>query len=244
MRAFASLVIVAAVVLAQPVTVFADDSAGDVEDPSGHFRLDIDRFGLQAWALAQFPVSDDIAIAANIYALEAGGAALPARVGSIVGAFWRPESRVDAGLIFRLGVFEVFPEIGFAMDFGGTNAVSLVPQLFAIMRGGPVHIETWNQLFLNAMFQAGGSSPDVFYTRNQVLLSPWNCVAFGFQLEWTLAVRNPPNDTTLSLPIGGTILLQPSKTDVIQFFLAYEAAETARNDGHGLAGRLTYLHTF
>jgi hypothetical protein len=238
--------IVAAVVLARPATSAAEcvDSCfnDDLEDPSGHFRVDVDKFGLQAWALGQFPVSDDVAFAGNIYAIEGGSSALTGLPAAGLGPSWRPTSRVDAGVIFRLGVVELFPKLGFAMDFGGTNAVSLVPQLFAIVRGGPVHFETWNQLFLNAAFKNG--SLDVFYTRNQLLVSPWNVIGFGFQLELTLGVHNRLGDAKMSLPIGGTIQLQPSKTDVIQVFVAGETDDGAVNGGHGITGRLTYLHTF
>lgn len=238
MRILASIVIAIVVGLAVPSISAADD----IEDPSGHFRLDVDRFGLQAWALGQFPVNDNIAIAGNIYAIESGSSALVDPAPGERDPSWRPYSRVDAGVIFRLGVFELFPKIGLAMDFGATNAVSLVPQLFAIVRGGPVHVETWNQLFLNAVFAPG--ELDVFYTRNQVLVSPWSFLGFGFQLELTLGVHNRVGDIKMSMPIGGTIQLQPSKTDVIQVFIAGEADNGAIGNGHGLAGRLTYVHTF
>jgi len=243
MKTIAPLVIVLAAVVSLPTAASADERAGDLEDSSGHFRIDVDRFGLQAWALAQFPVSDDVAIAGNIYATQPDGPGLPADDGVVVDPFWRPESRVDAGVIFRLGVFELFPKIGFAMDFTRTEAVSLVPQLLAIVRGGPFHFETWNQLFLNAMFQSGAGIADVYYARDQFLVSAWNFIGFGFQMELTLAVRNAPADALLSMPIGGTIQLQPTTSDVIQIFIAGETVELARNGGPGMAGRLTYLHT-
>lgn len=242
-RPIASLVIAAAVVLGPASASRADcvDSCltDDIEDPSGHFRLDVDRFGLQAWALGQFPVSNDVAFAGNIYAIEPGSTAT---ANDAMNPSWRPYSRIDAGVIFRLGVFELFPKLGLAMDFGATDAVTLVPQLFAIVRGGPVHFETWNQLFLSTLFESG--TVDVFYTRNQLLVSPWSFMGFGVQVELTMAINNRPGDLKMSLPVGGTIQLQPSRTDVIQAFVGGETDDGAVAGGHGLTGRLTYLHTF
>lgn len=238
MRTLASIVIATVVVLAVPSISAADA----LEEPSGHFRLDVDRFGLQAWALGQFPIDGDIAIAGNVYAIESGSTAVATPTAGEANRSWRPDSRVDAGVILRAGVVELFPKIGLAMDFGGTEATSLVPQLFAIVRGGPVHFETWNQLFLNAVFHSGAL--DVFYTRNQLLVSPWSFLGFGFQLELTLGVHNRIGDTKMSLPIGGTIQLQPSKTDAFQVFIAGETDSGAIGNGYGLTGRLTYVHTF
>lgn len=256
MRALASLLFAVAVVLSHAVHANAqcvagsDDGCarGDLEDPSGSFRLDFDRYGLQGWALAQFPVSDDIALAGNIYGVATGGAPLqsaPSDPG------WRPYSRVDMGAIFRLGVVELFPKIGFATNFGVTDEAVLVPQLFAIVRGGPVHVETWNQFFLSSVFHAGRQ--DVFYTRNQILLSPWNVLGFGFQIEATVGISHNPGDALLSLPIGGTLQLQPTRSDVIQVFIAGETQNNVitpqgvgfvARSGSGLTGRLTYVRTF
>jgi len=230
-----------AVVLSLPATSHADgDSyrADDIEDPSGHFRLDVDRLGLQAWAFGQFPVSDAVAFTGNIYAIAPSNAPdLDDRDSA-----WRPSSRMDAGVIFRLGVFELLPKLGLAMNYNGSDVEALVPQLFAIVRGGPLHVETWNQLFLSAMFKSG--SLDVFYSRNQILVSPWNFLGFGLQLELTLGVHNHPGATKISLPIGATLQLQPSLTDVIQVFIAGETDDDVVGDSDGITGRLTYMHTF
>ncbi len=243
MRTLTTLAITLAVVLGASNLARADcvDACltDDIEDPTGHFRLDVDRFGLQAWALGQFPVSNDVALAGNIYAIEPSNGPTPSGGPN---PSWRPYSRVDAGVIFRLGVFELFPKIGLAMDFGATNATTLVPQLFAIVRGGPLHFETWNQLFISTLFESG--SIDVYYTRNQLLVSPWNLVGFGVQVEVTVALNNRPGDLKMSLPVGGTIQLQPSRSDVLQAFIGGETDDGARAGGHGLTGRLTYVHTF
>lgn len=242
MRTLALHLIAAVVVLTQTSVSRADCldacAGDDIEDPSGHFRLDVDRFGLQAWALGQFPINNDVAFAGNIYAIEPGSTTTD----DSARAAWRPYSRVDTGVIFRLGVLELFPKLGLGMDFGTTDAVTLVPQLFAIVRGGPVHFETWNQFFISTLFESG--AVDVYYTRNQLLVSPWSFIGFGVQMELTLAINNRPGDIKMSLPVGGTIQLQPSRTDVIQAFIGGETDDGAANGGHGLTGRLTYVHTF
>lgn len=234
-----------AVVLSAPSVSHAECvgscRADDIEDPSGHFRLDVDRLGLQAWAFGQFPVSDAVALSGNIYAIAPSDVPDSPGVRDADSA-WRPSSRMDAGVIFRLGVFELLPKLGLAMNYAGSDVEALVPQLFAIVRGGPAHFETWNQLFLSAMFKSG--SLDVFYSRNQLLISPWNFLGFGVQVEFTLGVHNHPGGAMMSLPIGGTLQLQPSLTDVIQIFIAGETRDDAVGDSDGVTGRLTYVHTF
>lgn len=234
MRTVTLALLTLAVVLSSPSVSRADD----IEDPSGHFRLDVDRLGLQAWAFGQFPVSDAVALTGNIYAI----APTEASDVSDADSAWRPASRMDAGVIFRLGVFELLPKLGLAMNYNGSDVDALVPQLFAIVRGGPAHFETWNQLFLSAMFKSG--SLDVFYSRNQLLISPWNFLGFGVQVEVTLGVHNHPGGAKMSLPVGGTLQLQPSLTDVIQIFIAGETHGDAVGDSDGITGRLTYMHTF
>lgn len=226
-----------AVVLSTPSVSRADD----IEDPSGHFRLDVDRLGLQAWAFGQFPVSDEVAFTGNIYAIAPSTPTEPSDLRDTDSA-WRPSSRMDAGVIFRLGVVELMPKLGLAMNYNGSDVEALVPQLFAIVRGGPAHFETWNQLFFSAMFKPG--SLDVFYSRNQLLVSPWNFLGFGVQVELTLGIHNQPGGAKMSLPVGGTLQLQPSLTDVIQVFIAGETHGDAVGDSDGITGRLTYVHTF
>ena len=202
----------------------------------GFFRVDSDGFGLQLWAGATHSLGP-VDLASDIYVTS--------------GTF----GEIDVGPVISVGPLVLTPMIGIGFDWAEQRAVSLIPQLYPTLTVGPVYFESWNQIFVNSVFERGADND--FYTRNFLLLQLLAELAVGPQLEATLALNNG-RDALVSLPVGGHVNVQYGPADRIELFLGYETQRAARRvdtgsvdaaglpvlADRGLVGRLTYVHAW
>jgi hypothetical protein len=150
-----------------------------------------------------------------------------------------PSARLELGPALCWGGFFVLPKIGLGYDFERERVAPLVPQLQTILQAGPVYFESWLQLYLYDLFEAGAQ--DTLYAREALLVALDNEWAVGLQLELSVAVQNAPSaDRLRSFPIGAVANLEVSQGLSLGLFLGWETQLDGRNGAHdGLAGRLT-----
>ncbi|MEO8181174.1 MAG: hypothetical protein ABI895_20240 [Deltaproteobacteria bacterium] len=150
-----------------------------------------------------------------------------------------PSARLELGPVLSWGGFFVLPKIGLGYDFEREQVAPLVPQLQTIIQAGPVYFESWLQLYLYELFEAGAQ--DTLYAREALLVALDNEWALGLQLELSVAVKNAPSaDRLRSSPIGAVANLEVSQGLSLGLFVGWETRREGRNGDHdGLAGRLT-----
>ena len=150
-----------------------------------------------------------------------------------------PSVRLELGPALSWGGFFFLPKIGLGYDFELERIAPLVPQLQSILQFGPGYIESWLQLQLYDLFDAGAQ--DTLYSREALLIALDNSWAVGAQVEFSLAVKNAPSkDRLRSLPVGAVANLQVARWLTLGLFVGWETQPEARNGEHdGLAGRLT-----
>ncbi|MEY2936183.1 MAG: hypothetical protein RL033_6932, partial [Pseudomonadota bacterium] len=148
-----------------------------------------------------------------------------------------PSARLELGPALSWGGFFVLPKIGLGYDFERQQVTPLVPQLQAIIQAGPAYSETWLQLYLYDLFEAG--EQDTLYAREALLVALDNQWAVGLQLELSVAVQNAPSGNRWrSFPIGAVANLEISRAWTVGLFAGWETQPEARNGKHdGLAGR-------
>lgn len=150
-----------------------------------------------------------------------------------------PSARLELGPALSWGGFFVLPKIGLGYDFDREQVAPLVPQLQVIIQAGPGYSETWLQLYLYDLFEAGAQ--DTLYAREALLVALNNQWAVGLQLELSVAVQNGPSgDPWRSFPIGAVANVEISRSWTLGWFAGWETQPEARNGKHdGLAGRVT-----
>jgi hypothetical protein len=199
--------------------------------PPAWFRIDSDAALLQLWAGATHPLTDTIGLATDIY-VNSGS----------LGEF-------DLGPAFTAGPFIVTPMIGIQFDWALHKAAAIVPQLYVVGGPDPIYLELWIQNYLYTPFDyptADTVLANTLYARFFVDYKVSKYIAIGPEIEPLLAVSGP-DKTTLSLPIGGNLMLSNYGVGNTLFvFLGYETKSTARDavDGNALVGRLTFVKNF
>lgn len=150
-----------------------------------------------------------------------------------------PSARLELGPALSWGGFFVLPKIGLGYDFDRQRVAPLVPQLQTIIQFGPGYFESWVQLHLYDLFEAGAQ--DTLYARETFLVALGNTWAVGLQLEGSWAVRNaPPAGCLRSFPAGGVANVAVTRWLTLGLFAGWEFEPEGRNGDHdGLAGRLT-----
>ena len=209
-----------------------DASAGADADEGnpveGWFRIDTDGLGTQFWVGATHPVGG-IGLASDIY---------------VVDTF----AEFDLGIAVSYNSVSLLPMVGMGFDFGKQEAESLIaPQLFTIIDADPVYFESWIQVFFNDMFDEG--EEDDFYTRNFLLYNISDQVAFGPQIEATLAIKNKPLNkdmeeaSLIALPVGARLNLNYGENNTLGLFLGFDAVAEEFNKSK-FAGRFTFIRTW
>jgi hypothetical protein len=198
--------------------------AGGASDASSWFRIDTDGYGTQLWAGAAHSVGG-LEIASDIY---------------VVDTF----AELDVGPSFQLGSLNVTAMAGLGFDFAGEGLVSLIaPQIYLILDHHGWYGESWNELFLNSVFD--DAAEDELYTRNFLLYEVFDGFYLGPQVEASVRVRggvdDPPREL-ISLPVGGRVNLAYGSKNTLGIFLAYETK--AADEDSGLAGRFTFVREF
>jgi hypothetical protein len=205
-------------------------------------RADSDRVGLQLWAGAT-PAIGSLDLAIDVVVSQAYPGALdPTQSGAYNAAlddsYRAPSVRLELGPAFSWGGFFVSPKLGIGYDFERERVAPLVPQAFVIVQAGPAYLESWLQLFLYDLLEAGAQ--DSFYTRNLLLVALGEPVSVGFELDATVAVQNSAGDALRSLPLGLAGNVQVARELTFGLFLGYETQREARRSrGDFVAGRVT-----
>lgn len=150
-----------------------------------------------------------------------------------------PSARLELGPVLNWGGFFVLPKIGLGYDFEREQVMPLLPQLQTILQAGPVYFESWLQLYLYDLFEAGAQ--DTLYAREALLVALDDDWAVGPQVEFSVAVKNAPSGHRWrSLPIGAVANMAVSQGLSLGLFVGWETRPEGRNGDHdGLAGRLT-----
>ncbi len=208
----------------------------------GWGRLDADRIGLTAWLGTTVPLGH-VNLAGNLIATQAypgvvdpmQGRAFSAAVGD---GYRAPTVRLELGPALELGPLFLLPKLGLGYDFERKKVAPFVPQVLAILQGGPLYVESWLQWYLYRPFDKG--SQDSFYTRDCLLYAIDNHVAVGLQTEVTVATTPDSRKNLRSLPVGLAANYAPLEALTFGAFVGVETQKSAWNAPHDLlAGRLT-----
>lgn len=204
----------------------AQDEESEQRTVAGWVNLDVDRFGIQPWVGAAYPLGEIADLTADVF-------------------FRDTSARADLGIAFYFGPISINPAVGIVFDFDSNvqHPTGLVaPQLFMILEAGPIYFESWIQLFFQNMF-AKDDAParDYFYTRDFFLFVVHRYFAIGPQFEIDTTFNNSGGDLVASLPFGGRINLSFGEGNVLGLFVGYEFDESAKGpDASGLTGRVTF----
>jgi hypothetical protein len=205
-------------------------------------RLDVDRVGISAWAGSTVS-SGALNLAYNAVIVQAypgvvdplQNSAFLSRVGDDYRA---PTARLELGPAFSTGGLFLLPKLGLGYDFERQQVGPFVPQIMAILQGGPAYVESWLQFYFYDLFDQG--SQDSFYTRDLLLIALSNAWAVGAQVELTVAMQNGPGKALRSLPLGAAVNSSPVEPLTFGLFVGVETQQSARNSRHDfLTGRLT-----
>jgi hypothetical protein len=245
-RAFASDGESPGVVSPDAASLPNDASHGD--DPDGgnyaHVwaRADADRVGLQLWTGAT-PALGSLDLAIDLVISQAyPGAVDPTQSSAynlaLDDEYRAPSIRLGLGPAFSWGSLFVSPKLGIGYDFERQRLAPLVPQAFVIVQAGPAYFESWQQIFLYDLFEAGAQ--DSYYTRNLLLVALGEPTSVGLELDATVAIQNSAGDALRSLPFGVAGNVQVARELTFGLFLGYESQPEARNTrGDFVAGRVT-----
>jgi hypothetical protein len=164
----------------------------------------------------------------------------------------------DIGPAIVAGPVTVTPMIGLQMNWAARRAAAVVPQLYVVGGPDPIYTELWLQWYNYAAFKDPNLGPlgmqSYLYGRFFVDYEAHKYVAFGPQVEWTLALNDAakalPEDATepsslASLVIGGNVMLTNyGKSNTLIGFLGYELQSPNTSAFRHLAGRLTFIRNF
>jgi prepilin-type processing-associated H-X9-DG protein len=204
----------------------AQDEESEQRTVAGWVNLDVDRFGIQPWVGAAYPLGEVADFTADVF-------------------FRDTYARANLGIAFYIGPLSINPAVGISFDFDSNvqRATALVaPQLFTILEAGPIYFESWAQFFFQNMF-AKEHSParDYFYTRDFLLIVLHRYFAIGPQFEIDTTFNNSGGDLVASLPFGGRVNFSFGDGNVLGLFLGYEFDKSAKGpDASGLTGRVTF----
>jgi hypothetical protein len=219
-----------------------DVSSGDGNYASAWLRLDADRVGLQLWLGGTQSVGA-VDLALNVVASQSYPGVVdptqsPAYNAALGESYRAPSVRLELGPALSWGGLFVLPKLGIGYDFERGRVAPLVPQLIFILQGGPGYLESWHQVFLYDLFEAGAQ--DSYYTRNQLLIALVPEVSIGVETDITVAVKNSAGDAVRSWPVGVVTNMELAPTFTLGAFIGYETQPEARNSRNdSLAGRLT-----
>jgi hypothetical protein len=221
-------------------SALANDDARNYAD--AWLRLDADRVGLQLGLGATPAVGPvDLAIGAVVSQVYPGAIdpSQNAPFNAAIGESYRaPTARLELGPALSWGALFVLPKLGIGYDFERQRVAPLVPQTLIIVQAGPLYFESWLQLFLYDVFEAGAQ--DSFHTRNSLLFALSPPLALGAEIDATVALQNITGRALRSLPIGAVANVQLAPPVTLGLFLGYETRGEARNARHDfIAGRLT-----
>ncbi len=197
--------------------------------PPGYFRIDTDILSTQFWVGATYDLRKGIGLASDIY---------------VVGTF----AELDLGVAFAIGPVSLLPMVGIGFEFaefevaGETfdpQARSLIaPQLFTIVDTKWIYFESWIQTFFNEVLI--DNATDSFYTRNFILVKPFEFIAVGPQIELIYEFNNAvdEDEKLASLPIGARVNVGYGQNNTLGLFLGYDV------QAEQLAGRFTFVRTW
>jgi hypothetical protein len=201
---------------------------------TGWFRIDSDGGGLQLWAGAAHPLTDNLSLATDIYVYA--------------GADAQSYGEFDIGPAIALGPVILTPMIGFQINFTAQRAAAVVPQLYTIIDAGPIYFESWIQVYLYDMFAADDTTAlDFLHTRNFLLFKASDYLALGAEIDANFALTNKEEfaagETVYWLPVGPHIKLNYGEASTLELFVGYDlAADDQGKDD--LAGRFTFVQTW
>jgi hypothetical protein len=186
--------------------------AEEKSDISGLIRVDHDAAGFQFWAGAVHPITKNVGVGSYIYLTTDN-------VGEL-----------DLGPTFTFGPVIMQPMIGFGFDWIERDLSYLGGYLFTFADIGSFHLESWVQYFANSAFNGGDN---VFYTRDFILVKPWEYFYIGPQAEFSVNTSG-----NISIPIGGRLNVEYGSDSTLGIFLAGDPQQS------GLSGRLTFVQTW
>jgi hypothetical protein len=226
--------------------VSVPQTAVDAPTTVSYFRIDHDyALGLQLWAGATHFFNKSIGIATDIFMTDGQ---LPAYKGASYS--WYGE--FDIGPSFASGTFTITPMVGIGMDWGAKHAMLINgPQIYSILNGDKIYIESWVWLLLYSPFHEA-PSPDVFHTRDWILYRLNDTISAGPQIEvWSNTKQKSISGIDYksgitSMPIGGHVDISYGSNNTLGLFLGYESNKFGRDvrNGNATTGRLTFIHNF
>jgi hypothetical protein len=203
----------------------AQEEENEARPVAGWLNIDLDRYGVQPWVGAAYPLGEIADLTADVFMRNTSG-------------------RADLGVAFYLGPLSINPAAGIVFDFNSNvqRFTGLVPQLLLILEAGPVYFESWVQFFFQDIFAKDyAPARDYFYTRNFFLFVLHRYFAIGPQIELDTTFNNSGGDLCASLPLGGRINVAFGEGNVLGLFIGYEFDKSAKGpDASGLTGRFTF----
>lgn len=212
-----------------PLDATAAPAAEEEETwPAAWFRIDSDIGTLQLWAGATHMLSDSIGIATDMYVNSA-----------TYGEF-------DIGPTFVAGPLYVTPMIGAQADWAAREMIAIVPQLYVTGGPDPIYTELWVQNYRYNVFDKANGHHTLYF-RFFIDYKVSDLFAIGPQIEASLALNDnaqyKPDDSLVSLPIGGNIMLPNyGKGNNFFLFVGYDTQDDLGDSR--LAGRLTFVRNF
>jgi hypothetical protein len=216
---------------------------------ASYFRFDQDyMFGLQLWAGATYPLTDNIALATDIYtaenypsvSLQTDAEGTPTGAG-VTHSYW---GEFDIGPALTFGPVTLTPMAGIAFDWAAKRAVALnAPQLCTVVNLEKFYFESWYWTVLYSVFDKRGPN-DYIHTRNWVLYKLNSTISIGPQLEYSYDLE--AKRTLFGFPVGGHLELAYGSNNTLGIFLGYDTKKNTHvqpNDSAAV-GRFTFVHNF